>query len=135
MPRLAVPQVIVPLRRLDRRAFAALSFARSISSDVTALFAVDDPAEAERLRERWSARAEALPLVLRTSADGSVLRVLLPYLDEREREDPERPLTIVLSDLVPRHPWSYLLNDTALGLKLRLFFRPNTVVVDVPYHL
>jgi hypothetical protein len=26
-------------------------------------------------------------------------------------------------------------NQTALRLKLRLFFRPNTVVVDVPYHM
>jgi len=26
-------------------------------------------------------------------------------------------------------------NQTALRLKLRLFFRPNTVVIDVPYHL
>ena len=42
IPGMAVPQVIVPLRRLDRPALAALTFARSISADVTALFAIDD---------------------------------------------------------------------------------------------
>jgi hypothetical protein len=42
----------------------------------------------------------------------------------------------VLSEFVPRHPWEYLLhNQAALRLKLRLFFRPNTVVIDVPYHV
>jgi hypothetical protein len=133
--RVAVPQVVVPLRRLDRPALAAVSYARSISSDVTVLFAIDDPADAERLRAQLRSRANEVPIVLRLTHDGSVLGVLLPYLDERERQDPERPLTVVVSDIVPRHPWSYLLNDAALGLKLRLFFRPNTVVVDVPYHL
>ncbi len=43
---------------------------------------------------------------------------------------------MVLSELVPRHIWEYPLhNQTALRLKLRLFFRPNTVVVDVPYKI
>ena len=133
--RRAVPQVVVPLRRIDRPALAALSYARSISEDVTALFAIHDSTEAESLRAQWRSRADGVPIVVRTSEDGSLLGVLLPYLDERERQDPERPVTVVVSDIVPRRPWSYLLNDTALALKLRLFFRPNTVVVDVPYHL
>ena len=52
------------------------------------------------------------------------------------RQDPEQPTTVVLAEFVPRHFWEYLLhNQTALRLKLRLFFRPNTVVIDVPYHL
>lgn len=125
----------MPLRRLDRPALAALSYARSISPDVTAFFVIDDSAEAEPLRAQWRSRVDGLPIELRTSHDGSVLGVLLPYLDERERQDPDRPVTVVLSDIVPRHPWSYLLHDTALALKLRLFVRPNTVVVDVPYRL
>ena len=131
-PGMAVPQVIVPLRHLDRPALAALTFARSISTDVTALFAIDDAVEAERFRRRWGEHCDGTPLVLR---GGSIVDVLLRYLDEREHADPERPLTVVVSDVVARHPWSYLLHQTALGLKLRLFRRPNTVVVDVPYHL
>jgi len=133
--RVAVPQVVVPLRRLDRPALTALSYARSISPDVTALFVMEDSAEAESIRAQWRSRADGVPVVLRTSHGGSLMDVLLPYLDERERQDPDRPVTVVVSDIVPRHPWTYLLHDTALGLKLRLFFRPNTVVVDVPYHV
>jgi hypothetical protein len=42
----------------------------------------------------------------------------------------------VLAEFVPRHIWEYPLhNQTALRLKFRLFRRPNTVVIDVPYHL
>jgi hypothetical protein len=58
------------------------------------------------------------------------------YIDAIDHMEPTRPITVVLSEFVPRHIWEYPLhNQTALRLKLRLFFRPNTVVIDVPYHL
>jgi hypothetical protein len=51
-------------------------------------------------------------------------------------QDPDRRITVVLAEFVPRRPWEYLLhNQTALRLKLRLFFKPNVIVVDVPYHV
>lgn len=134
--RIAVPQVLVPISRIDRPALRALAYARSISLDVTALLVTDDPAAADRMRRRWSERGDGIPLVVIGSGSNSLIPPLLAYLDERERQDPERPVTVVLAQLVPRHLWDHLLHDqTALRLKLRLFFRPNTVVVDVPYHL
>lgn len=43
---------------------------------------------------------------------------------------------VVLPEFVPRHFWeNFLHNQAALRLKFRLFFRRNTVVCDVPYHL
>ena len=136
LPRVAVPHVIVPVARLDRAALRALAFARSISSDVTAVHVADDAGAAERMRERWRARDDGIALVVIESPYRVLLPPLLAYVDARARRDPERPITIVLAEFVPRHFWEYVLhNQTALRLKLRLFFRPNTVVVDVPYHL
>lgn len=134
--QVAVPQVVVPIARLDRPSVRALAYARSISRDVTALAVIDDHIAADRFRRRWSERDDGISLVVIESASRSLVGPLLAYLDERERQDPERPIAVVLAQLVPRRVWSYLLFDqTALRLKLRLFFRPNTVVVDVPYHL
>ncbi len=136
LPRLAVPHVVVPVARLDRSALAALAYARSISLDVTALHVTDDAAEAEQMRRRWVLRNDGIPLVIIESPYRALIPPLLAYIDERERADPERAITVVLAEFVPRRFWDYLLhNQTALRLKLRLFFRPNTVVVDVPYHL
>ena len=134
--RLAVPQVVVPLAALDRSTLGALAFARSISPDVTALHVTHDAAGAERMRRRWAVRNDGIALVIVESPRAGLVPRLLDYLDERERMDPERPLAVVLAQLVPRRIWSHVLNDqTSVRLKLRLFFRPNTVVVDVPYHL
>jgi hypothetical protein len=36
---------------------------------------------------------------------------------------------------VPRNWWEWILHSqTALRIKLSLLFRPNTIVIDVPYH-
>jgi len=136
LPPISVPNVIVPIARLDRAALHALAFARSISSDVTAVHVADDAGAAERMRERWRAREDGIALVVIESPYRALIPPLLAYVDARARQDPERPITMVLAEFVPRHFWEYLLhNQTALRLKLRLFFRPNTVVIDVPYHL
>ena len=58
------------------------------------------------------------------------------HLDAIDRDGPGRPIIVVLAEFVPRHWWEALLhNQTALLLKLRLFVRRNTAVLDVPYHL
>jgi len=136
LPRMAVPNVIVPIARLDRATLHALAFARSISADVTAVHVADDAAAAELMRERWRARNDGIALVVIESPYRALIPPLLAYVDARARQDDERPITIVLAEFVPHHFWEYVLhNQTALRLKVRLFFRPNTVVVDVPYHL
>jgi len=136
LPRIAVPNVIVPIARLDRAALQALAFARSISADVTAVHVADDAHAAELMRERWRARDDGIALVVIESPYRALIPPLLAYVDARARQDGERPITIVLAEFVPHHFWEYVLhNQTALRLKVRLFFRPNTVVVDVPYHL
>jgi len=60
----------------------------------------------------------------------------LRYLDALQQQDPDRRILVVLNEVVPRH-WSdsLLHNQTALRLKVRLFFRHNTIVADVPYHI
>jgi hypothetical protein len=61
---------------------------------------------------------------------------LLHYLDAVSRQNPSAPITVVLAEYVPHRWWEWPLhNQTALRLKGALFFRPNTAVVDLPYHL
>jgi amino acid transporter len=129
------PLVIVPIARLDRPSIEALAFARSISSDPLAVHITNDPGAAAELRLRWAELPEPSELVIVESPYRALIGPLLRYLDALQRQDPNRRLLVVLSEVVPRHWWDNLLhNQTALRLKLRLFFRPNTIVADVPYH-
>ena len=57
------------------------------------------------------------------------------YVRRLRREHPGDVISIVIPEYVVERWWENLLhNQTALRLKLRLFFRPNTIVADVPYH-
>jgi hypothetical protein len=130
------PDVVVPVRGLDRATVEALSYARSISPNVTAVHVTDDPYEAARLRQRWDRWENEVPLVIVDSPYRSLVPPLVAYIAEQDGLEPGRPITVVLPEFVPRHFWEHLLHgQTALRLKLRLFARPHTVVVDVPYHL
>jgi amino acid transporter len=138
LPRRASPRVLVLLARLDRASLEALAYARSIAPHVTAVHVTDDPAEGERMRGRWADLDVDgdTDLVILESPYRALIPPLVAYIDALQKQEPERSLTVVLSEFVPRHPWEYLLhNQAALRLKLRLFFRPNTVVIDVPYHV
>jgi len=61
---------------------------------------------------------------------------LLHDLDAVSKTDAEAPTTVVLAEYVPRRWWEWPLhNQTALRQKATRFVRPNTAVIDVPYHL
>ncbi|HTE83145.1 MAG TPA: APC family permease, partial [Dehalococcoidia bacterium] len=136
LPPLAPPRALVPISRLDRATLQALAFARSFSADVSAIHVSDDPKEARAMKDRWEQWGGDVPLVIVESPYRALIPPLLAYIDAISRGDPARSITVVLSEFVPRHFWEYPLhNQTALRLKLRLFFRPNTIVIDVPYHL
>jgi amino acid transporter len=132
----AHPIVIVPIARLDRPARQAIAFGNSISPDATAVHVTNDPREAEEMRERWPGWAGQTELVIVESPYRALIGPLLRYMDALQAQAPNRPIVVVLSEVVPRHWWEQLLhNQTSLRLKLRLFGRRNTIVADVPYHL
>ncbi len=130
----AKPIVIVPIARLDRPALAAIAFANSISSEAVAVHITNDPDAANEMRQRWPSWASSTALVVVESPYRALIGPLLAYMDALQEQAPERPIVVVLNEVVPRHWWeNFLHNQTGLRLKLRLFSRPNTIVADVPY--
>jgi amino acid transporter len=129
------PIVIVPIARLDRPARQAIAFANSISNEAVAVHVTSDPKAADEMRERWPEWAGSTELVVVESPYRALVGPLLAYMDALQRQAPDRPVLVVLSEFVPKHWWENLLhNQTALRLKLRLFTRRNTIVADVPFH-
>jgi amino acid transporter len=134
VPVLGAPVVIVPIARLDRAAIQALAFARSVSPTVKAVHVSTSRASADDFRRRWNALQTDVALDVLESPFRSLVQPLLKYIDAIDRSD-DRPITVVVSEFVPRHWWEWLLHSqTAFRLKASLLFRPNTIVIDVPYH-
>ena len=134
LPDPSPPAVIVPVARLDRAALQAIAFARSISPHVRAVHVATTPESAEEFKKRWARWAGRVPLDIIESPYRSLVEPLLRYIDRVNERDP-RPLTIVLAEFVPRHWWEFVLHSqTAFRLKANLLFRPDTIVINVPYH-
>ncbi len=130
-------RIVVPVAALNRAAVRSLTYARSLSPNVTALHVAETPEEGVSFRKEWEGRYQHLgDLVIIDSPYRFVVGPILAYVDAVREKDPDAMVTVVLPEFVPRHWWEGLLhNQTALRLKAALLFRPNTVVTDVPYHL
>jgi amino acid transporter len=129
-------RVIVPLGDLDEASRRALSFAASISDDITAVHVTDDPDEASALRRQWAKYDIRVPLVILESPYRSIVPPLLRYIDAVHEQEQTLPITIVLSQLIPKHLWEYPLHyRTGLRLRAAVYTRLNTIVIELPYRL
>jgi len=128
--------VLVPVADLNRPALQTLAYARSISDRIIAVHVSDDVEGAARMRAKWAAWGDHVPLVVIDSPYRSIVPPLLSYIDAIDRQSPTDTLTVVLPEFVNIHWWDGILhNQTALRLKTALHYRPGTVVTSVPYHL
>jgi amino acid transporter len=127
--------IIVPVSGVHRGTLAALDYALSISSDVTAVHVSIDPAEAARVRAKWERWGNGVRLVILESPYRLLLEPLLQYVEHlATTRQPNQNITIVVPQFVPRVWWHNLLHtQTAVLLRLMLLFRRGVVVTDVPY--
>jgi amino acid transporter len=130
------PILVVPVPGLNKAVARTIRYARALSKNVTALHVTDDLEDAAEVRKRWKEWGTDVPLVIVESKYRALTGPLLHYLDAVAQQNPTAPITVVLAEYVPHRWWEWPLhNQTALRLKGTLFFRPNTAVVDLPYHL
>jgi amino acid transporter len=130
-------RVILPISGLHQGTLAALSYARILSNDITAVYVSIDPVEAESIRTKWEIWGEGVRLVILESPYRLLLEPLLDYIGEIiAQRQPKETITIVVPQFVPRTWWHNLLHtQTATWLRFALLFKPGIVITDVPYQV
>ncbi|MEQ1897578.1 MAG: APC family permease [Vicinamibacterales bacterium] len=127
---------LVPIGGIQRAVVKALRYARTLATDVRAVYVEIDPAATAALREQWPEWGQGVELVVLESPYRSLIDPLLTYVERLQREDPDGYVTVILPEFVPRRLWQHLLhNQHALLIKGALLFKPNIVVTSVPFHL
>jgi len=145
--------LLIPVKELDRTALRAISYARSLTGQVTqgggttarnshvviqAVHVTDDAETAHALQEKWERYDPGVELVVVESPYRAFVGPLLRYIDAVERRHSEKTavVTVLLPEFIPAHWWeNFLHTHTALQLKGALLFRPRVAVTSVPYHL
>ena len=135
-------RVVIPISGIHRGMVGAVNFARSISSNVTAVYVELEPGSGKTALDEWKAWWPDVPMVVVPSPYRSIIGPLLQFLDEMDTQYNDGQLAaVVLPEFIPGKWWQSLLhNQTALLIKAALLYRRRfqgmeRVVIDVPFHL
>lgn len=128
--------VVVPVNGITKAAAGALVYATTISDEVVAVYVETDRRQTAGFEAEWQEWDNGVPLVTLPSPYRSVIRPIVEYVENLRMLSPGELVTVVVPEIVPRTWWEHFLhNKTALYLRTALLFKPNVVVVNVPYLL
>ena len=143
---LSPPLVVLPVERWNIVIEKALRFAWTISPDIQALH-IECGEETNNLCQRWNelveipAKQAGLPvpqLVVLNSPFRFVIRPIVDYILNVEKENPDRQIAVLVPQLVERR-WYYTLlhNNRSQILKTLLLLKGNQriTVINIPWYL
>jgi amino acid transporter len=134
MPRPRHNTVLILAANINRGVLPALSYAKSISHDVRAVYVEQDPEATARLQAKWEKWGMEIPLVVLESPYRSLTEPVLRYIDQVEAERDDDLITVVIPEFVAPRIWEKLLhNHSGLMLKLALLWKRDVVVTNVRY--
>jgi len=130
-------RVIMPVSGVHQGTLAAIRYARMLSNDVTAVYVSLEPAESEKVRQKWEMWGEGIRLVMLDSPYRLFLEPLLEYIAEiaRQRQTGET-ITIVVPEFVSNSRMATALHtNTAELLRRQLKRQHGIVIINVPYQV
>lgn len=129
---------VVLVSRVHKGVVEALNYGSSLRPDhITALHIAEDEGEHEAIHRQWAEFGFTVPLEIIDSPYRELVAPVERYLDELEDRWHSDRITVVIPEFVVglKNISNVLHGQSALGLKLALLDRPNTIVTSVPFHL
>jgi amino acid transporter len=126
--------ILVLVGNVNLGTLRALDFAESLRPDrILAVNVALEDGDADRIRSEWAEHHCDIALEVLDSPYRDLTRPILDYIDRLVAEDPQIIVTVVIPEVVVRRWWEQILhNHSAFALKVRLHYRPDTIVVSVP---
>jgi hypothetical protein len=126
--------ILVLVGSVNLGALRALDFAESLRPDsIHAVNIALEDGDADRIRSQWAEYHCNIPLEVLDSPYRDLTRPILDYIDRLVAENPDMVVTVVIPEHVVRRWWEQILhNHSAFALKIRLHYRPDTIIVSVP---
>lgn len=125
--------VIVLVESVNQGVLQALKYAQSLRPDrLLALSVIQTPEDGVRLMEQWAEYKLDVELDMVTSEFRDLTEPILRRINQLDDEDNDDLITVVIPEFVTSIRSQWLHNQSALAIKARLLYRPNTVVTSVP---
>jgi hypothetical protein len=130
-------RIIMLVSGVHQGTLAALRYARTLSDDVTAIHVTIEPADAEKVRQKWEKWGEGVRMVMLNSPYRLLIEPVLEYITElSQKRQPGETLTIVVPEFISDSPVTGALHtNTADLLRSQLKRQHDIVIINVPYHV
>jgi amino acid transporter len=130
-------RVIMPVSGVHQGTLAALRYARALSDDVTAVHVTIEPAESEKVRQKWETWGQGVRMVVLDSPYRLFIEPLLGYIaDIAKQRQAGEIITIVVPEFVSNNRMTAALHtNTANILREQLKNQHGIVITNVPYHV
>lgn len=135
--RISRNRILMPISGVHSGTLAALTYASTLSDDITVVHISVDPKETEKVKAKWEHWGDGYRLVVLNSPYRLFLEPLMDYIDKLSAvQAPNEIITIVVPQFVPKHWWTQFLHmRTAETLRKALLNRKNIVITEVPYQV
>jgi len=125
--------VIVLVGSVNLGVLQAIQYAQSLRPDrLIALSAIQTEEDRKRLYDDWARYGLNVELQTVLSEYRDLAEPILTRIDELEGDSRDDLITVIIPEFVTSLSTQWLHNQSALQLKARLLYRPNTVVTSVP---
>ncbi|OPA76193.1 amino acid permease [Paenibacillus selenitireducens] len=128
--------IIVPVAGVTRVVMHSLSYAKSLTDNVIAVYVGFDDEDIERMEKKWEEWNPGVRLIVLRSSYRSITRPLIKFIETVEWKTHETDhLTILIPQFITKHWWQNILhNQTSLMIRAILYARKDVVIATVPYH-
>jgi amino acid transporter len=125
--------VVVLVGSINAGVLQAVKYAQSLRPDrLIALSIVANDQDAEDLNQQWTRRFPDVRLDTVSDEYRNLTDKILEEINKLDDESSDDIVTVVIPEFVTSLRSQWLHNQSALAIKARLLFRPNTVVTSIP---
>ncbi|KAA9006588.1 APC family permease [Paenibacillus spiritus] len=129
--------VIVPVSGVTRAVLHSISYAKSLTDNVVAVYIGFDEEEIHKMEQKWEEWNPGVRLIVLRSRYRSIIRPLLKFIDTVEwKTSATDHITILIPQFITKHWWQAALhNQTSILIRTYLMNQKDVVVATVPFHL
>jgi hypothetical protein len=129
--------VVIPVGKITPAVLQAIGYAQAMRPEhVVAVKVINDESARNDIEADWAALRCGIQLEILESPYRDLASPIMDYLDRLDAEYDNDLITVLIPELVIHRWWAQTLhNQSALALKARLLFRPNTAVTSLPIHV
>jgi len=129
--------VVIPVGPITPAVLQAVGYARAMKPEhLVAVKVIDDETVRDEALSEWAALTRGIPLDIVVSPYRDLAGGVMAYIEELDRRYDNDLNTVLIPELVVHTWWAHALhNQSALALKERPLYRPNTAVTSLPIHV